>query len=309
MSEDLLKEKKLYDEVMEIRNGDINEESTSNLMEKINSDGMEINLNIHNNPDYNFGIKISVYNDKILLKTFIGETYVTPIAMSRLEALYMNHNKTMSVDQKYIKTFFKASFLLLFRYSYIDPGMHRQGFLVDRITKSINRCFGGMNIDMEAFSSALNSKTFSYCSLMSDVESPFGSRGSFFDQKSLRKTDKLILVNPPRIGSVIIMTINHLEKLLKEKGDSLTYAVLLVPYKWPDVLKMIKDTGLVVAQMIPRIKRIGPKVDFPMFEYEIPDKNETSFFPAPAITILSNFIHDVEHRINIIEIYKSIMWK
>ncbi|CAN0092649.1 unnamed protein product [Ascophyllum nodosum] len=84
-------------------------------------------------------------------------------------------------------------------------------------------------VRMECFASPFNCRYARYCSAFADTDSPFGSLGSFFE---FRPTEGAFEANPPFVRDVILKMALHMEDLLKESSEALTF-VVIIP-SWED---------------------------------------------------------------------------
>jgi hypothetical protein len=90
---------------------------------------------------------------------------------------------------------------LLIRYTCFDVDREGIFFSADNIYKFIINN-GYENVTLEAFSGSINSNLKNYCSLFIDIESKFGSKGSFFVLDKLNEYS-IYICNPPFIKILI----------------------------------------------------------------------------------------------------------
>jgi hypothetical protein len=270
----------------ELRKGDMSETATNILMEKL-SDNANLLDEIASPPTPRedalpFQVRETTQGNLVKLTTRIGVAEMSDVMQARLRSLYVNLHSIDLLTPSYLADFSRAAFLLLYRYSYTDPGLKRQGFLGPRSFEAISKAFDAP-IDLEAFAAAFNTTVPRYCSLFPDVESPFGSLGSFFDLAQLGD-NHLVQVSPPRIGVITMAAVEHCVALLKrEKANRSAYhMVLLTPLAWDDVNRALDNSGLVVWKN--RVKR-GDQIEY----YDVV-RNTPSRFPHPRVTILSNVV-------------------
>lgn len=264
-----------------LRHSDMGEQATNKLMEQLSDDPDLLDSEIDMIDDGSEPFEIREFNQRgtVVLQTRIGALDMSDVMAARLRTLYVTHHPPQFISPAYLNSFSRAAFLLLHRYSYVDPGYKRQGFLGPHYFEAISRAFK-MPIDLEGFASAINTTVPNYCSLFPDVEAPFGSLGSFFDLKDLGDM-QLIQVSPPRLGMVTRQAMEHSIKLLKSSYQGIgRWIVTLTPAAWQDVTKLIDDSGLCVWHN--NTKRGD------MIEYYDVIRNQPTRYPMPRVSVLSN---------------------
>lgn len=119
-----------------------------------------------------------------------------------------------------------ALFCLLARYGTLgelgDAGFH--GALHERVFEALEEHFG---VEAECFASPLNCRLQKFCSAFPDVDTPFGSRGSFFEY---HPEEGSFEVNPPFTEPLMAAAATHMEELLgaaAEAGRPLSFAVFI----------------------------------------------------------------------------------
>lgn len=267
--------------VSKLRHSDMGEQATNRLMEQLSDDPDLLDSTVDMVDDGSEPFEIRETNQRgiVVLQTRIGTLDMSDIMAARLRTLYVTHNPPDLVTPEYLSKFSRAAFLLLHRYSYVDPGYKRQGFLGPRYFEAISRAFK-MPIDLECFSSAINTTVPTYCSLFPDVEAPFGSLGSFFDLKDLGDA-QLCQCSPPRIGIITQQAVEHAVKLLRSSSQELSrYIITLTPFAWTDVSKSIDESGMCVWH---NSTKRGDTI-----EYFDVVRNQPTKFPMPRVSILSN---------------------
>lgn len=267
--------------VSKLRHSDMGEQATNKLMEQLSDDPdlLDSEIDMVDDGSEPFEIRESNQRGTVVLQTRIGTLDMSDVMAARLRTLYVTHNPVELLVPEFLNQFSRAAFLLLHRYSYVDPGYKRQGFLGPRYFEAISRAFR-MPIDLECFASAINTTVPTYCSLFPDVESPFGSLGSFFDLKDLGEA-QLLQISPPRVGSVTTQAVEHSVKLLRSSDQGIPrYLLLLTPAAWQDVSKLIDESGMCVWHN--NTKRGD------MIEYYDVVRNQPTRYPMPRVSVLSN---------------------
>jgi hypothetical protein len=267
--------------VTKLRKSDMGEQATNSLMEKLSEDPSILDGDLptpRENPEP-FEVKEFNQRNVVVIQTRIGGLEISDILAARLRSLFVTANPIELLTPHYLSEFSRAAFLLIYRYNYIDPGFKRQGFLGPAGFEAISEAFE-RRIDLEAFSSAINTTVPRYCSLFPDVEERFGSLGSFFDLQSLSGLN-LIQVSPPRVGPITHHAVEHCGKLLRGTRPSEPKCiVLLTPLAWPDITKLIEDTGYLVWHNNTRRGH--------MIEYYDPVHNKPTPYAMPRVSVLSN---------------------
>lgn len=262
--------------VTKLRHNDMGEAVTNRLMEQISENPDILRIKEEDSDQETFEIKEFNQRGTVILQTRIGSIEMSDSMAIRLRSLYVTQNPILMLTPEELSGFSRAAFLLLYRYSYVDPGFRRQGYLAPKYFEDISRAFG-RKIDLEGFASAFNTTIPRYCSLFPDIEAHFGSLGSFFDLDYSRDLH-LIQVSPPRIGSITSQAIRHSIKLLEEAEGDLSI-ITLTPFAWTDVSKLIEDSGFEVWH---NIVKPGDKID-----YHDVVRNTATRYPMPRVTVLS----------------------
>ena len=81
-----------------------------------------------------------------------------------------------------------------------------------------------MGVTMECFASPLNCYYPNYCSAFADTDVWFGSCGSFFDFHPINGSFE---VNPPFTEEVMLAMVDHIERLLNDSNEPLSFAVII----------------------------------------------------------------------------------
>lgn len=272
--------------VSRLRRSDMGEAVTNKLMEQLSDDPSLLEaaapMSDDSQPDSAKSFEIREVNQRgsVFLETRIAGLEMSDIMAARLRSLYVRLHDFNLLTPEYLAQFARHVFLLLFRYSYVDPGFKRQGYLAPRYFEAISNAFD-RPIDLECFSAAFNTTVPHYCSLFPDVESPFGSIGSFFDLEHLGDY-WLLQVSPPRIGLITKQAVEHCMKLLSRLGPDEPghFLVVLTPFIWSDISEIIDNSGYCVWHN--RTKRGD------LIEYRDVVRNAPTRYPMPRVSILSN---------------------
>jgi hypothetical protein len=265
------------------------EKATNALMQEISDDPSVIDQFSHeDDSDFEpaatrFEIsetRLPAGGNGVRLITKIGGVDVSDFLYERLRSLFIRNNEFDLLTPDYLSDMRRLIFMLIYRYSYVDPGFKRQGYLGSKYFQGISDAFE-RKIDLEGFASAVNATVPKYCSLFLDVEEPFGSIGSFFDIKDLGHMT-LVQVSPPRIGEITMQAVRHCAKLLHLTTDRKEdyHIILLTPNAWEDVSRTIEATRMCLWR---NIVRPGTMID-----YFNPVTGKSSAFPMPRVSVLSN---------------------
>lgn len=273
--------------IQKLRHSDMGESATNTLMAQVSDMPEVIDQGTTPPPtprEGAQGFEITEMNRRgmVVLQTRLALIEMSDVMAARLRTLYVTHHPMNLLTPEYMSDFSRCAFLLLYRYGYVDPGFKRQGYLAPKYFEAISRAFN-MPIDLEGFAAAFNTTVPVYCSLFPDVESPFGSIGSFFDLRDVRDM-RLIQVSPPRIGTITSQAVEHCAELIKNSDE--LYIILLTPMAWADVSRQIEDTGFSVWNN--NTKRGD------MIEYHDVIRNLPTKYPMPRVSVLSK--HQLTER-------------
>lgn len=264
-----------------MRKGDMSEEATNKLMQFLSyyPDHDSISL-----AEERTSFKVTEVHNKgfSIIETRIASVEMSAFMGARMRSLYVTHHPVDMLTQEYLDGFLRAAFLLLYRYSYVDPGYRRQSYLAPQYFSLICKAFNRPSIDLEAFASAFNTTCPSYCSLFPDVEADFGSRGSFFEIQSLKETDYLVQLSPPRISDITKRAVEHAIHLLEQsQSDSQPhYIITLTPASWQDINEILTESEFFIWK---NETRSGDKI-----EYREVIEGHGKLYPMPTVCVLSN---------------------
>lgn len=162
--------------------------------------------------------------DQALLR-FQGETQMVNVPyLQKLECLY----RYSCFDDKKFELFVPRVWCLLKRYTAFlgatNPSHDShitQAALPVTVFECLNRMFG---VTFECFASPLNCYFRQFCSPFGDTDSYFGSRGPFLDFKPVSGSFE---VNPPYCEELLEATFRHIERLLSDSAEPLSFIVFL----------------------------------------------------------------------------------
>ncbi|XP_055691338.1 mRNA (2'-O-methyladenosine-N(6)-)-methyltransferase [Lutzomyia longipalpis] len=157
--------------------------------------------------------------------------YINHTHLQKLEQLY----RFSCYDDKKFELFIGRVFCVLKRYQTFlcntSPASQEaeltQASLPVTVFECLNRHFG---VTFECFASPLNCYFRQYCSAFSDTDTYFGSRGPFLDFKPISGSFQ---VHPPYCEELIDATLQHIDKLLTESSEPLSFIVFLPEWKEP----------------------------------------------------------------------------
>ena len=123
------------------------------------------------------------------------------------------------------RAFLEDVYSLLMRYQTLEgPGL--QGALPITVFNTLKK---DIDVETECFASPLNAHLPSYCSVFPDIDSLFGSLGSFLQYFP---SSGSFQINPPFVQALMLRTISHVEALLSASAQPLSF-ILFVP-AWMD---------------------------------------------------------------------------
>ncbi|KAL7647702.1 UNVERIFIED_CONTAM: hypothetical protein RMT77_001311 [Armadillidium vulgare] len=158
-----------------------------------------------------------------------GETLrVNTNYFQKLEQLYRYN----CFDDRKFDLFFPRVWCLLKRYQTLlgsnpNEGHGTQGAIPVAVFECLNKHFG---VTFECFASPLNCYFRQYCSAFPDTDSYFGSRGPFLDFKPVCGSFE---ANPPFCEELMEATVRHMEKLLSESHEPLSFIVFVPEWREP----------------------------------------------------------------------------
>ncbi|EDV52561.1 phosphorylated CTD-interacting factor 1 [Drosophila erecta] len=175
--------------------------------------------------------------------------YINLTYLQKLEQLY-RHN---CFDDKKFDLFIGRVWCLLKRYqTFLGNALNSsqeaeltQAALPVPAFECLHRHFG---VSFECFASPFNSYFRQYCSAFADTDAYFGSRGPFLEFKPVSGSFQ---VNPPHCEELIEASLLHIDKLLTDTMEPLSFIVFLP--EWKSISKlddsMYKRRSMVVLGM------------------------------------------------------------
>lgn len=224
---------------------------------------------------YKFNIKLPfkiIYNNRLIN---ILDNIIIPIMV--YNKCKNNYSGEKSKMDEYI-------WIILFRYQLLGSNNHQLGVL----PKILNQMKEDFNLSFECFSSTINSSFDSYCSVYSDVEKYFGSKGSFFNINIKKGTCSF---NPPYQKDIIDRGIKKLFKFLEKSKEELNF-IITIPI-WDEDGK----------EIISEIFDIKTKSDIDYEEFKvIKDIKKSKYFRGLRMIPKDNFTY-LDHNFHL---YKNI---
>ncbi|KRT79985.1 hypothetical protein AMK59_7916 [Oryctes borbonicus] len=172
--------------------------------------------------------------DQALLR-FQGDTLaINATHLQKLEHLYRHS----CFDDRKFEFFIPRVWVLLKRYATflgVNPSSSNatidvhdtQISLPVTVFECLHRMFG---VTFECFASPLNCYFRQYCSAFADCDSYFGSRGPFLQLKAVSGSFE---VHPPYCEELMEAAVDHMEKLLTDSPEALSFIILLPDYRDP----------------------------------------------------------------------------
>lgn len=175
---------------------------------------------------------------------FNGERLlINTLYLQKLEQLY----RYSCYEDKKMENFMARVWCLLKRYNvFCANSPETQVSVPIPILESLHKNFG---VTFECFASPLNCYFRQYCSAFADTDAFFGSRGSILD---LNAVSGSFLVNPPIYCNALIeAALNHIERLLSESSDPLSFVIFLADGETSFINKLDNSTFKRRQVMIP----------------------------------------------------------
>lgn len=113
-------------------------------------------------------------------------------------------------------------------------GLGLQGALPVPVFECLHRVFG---VTLECFASPLNCFFKQYCSAFADTDGYFGSRGPFLDYHPVSGSFE---VNPPFCEELMEATVDHIESLLGESPEPLSFIVFVPEWRDPPTEALVR---------------------------------------------------------------------
>lgn len=128
-----------------------------------------------------------------------------------------------------------------------------QGALPVPVFECLNRVFG---VTFECFASPLNCYFKQYCSAFCDTDGYYGSRGPFLDFHPVSGSFE---ANPPFCEELMEAMVDHMESLLTESREPLSFIVFMPDWRDPptEALMRLESSGFKRKQ-----------IAIPAFEHE-----------------------------------------
>lgn len=112
-----------------------------------------------------------------------------------------------------------------------------QAALPVAVFECLQRTFG---VTFECFASPLNCYFKQYCSAFADCDSYFGSRGPFLQLKAVSGSFE---VHPPYCEELLDASVEHMERLLSESTEPLSFIVLMADFREPTPAALARLEG------------------------------------------------------------------
>ncbi|XP_058054623.1 mRNA (2'-O-methyladenosine-N(6)-)-methyltransferase [Anopheles bellator] len=180
------------------------------------------------------------------------DTHVVNIShLQKLEQLYRYN----CFDDKKFDLFIGRAYCMLKRYSTFlgssaNPNHPEPELTQAALPAVVFECLHHhFNVTFECFASPLNCYFRQFCSAFGDTDSFFGSRGSFLEFKPVSGSFQ---VNPPYCEELIDATLQHIDRLLTDSVDPLSFIVFLQEWKDPPLkcLSKIEDSSYKRKQVV-----------------------------------------------------------
>ncbi|BFZ13338.1 hypothetical protein BsWGS_16377 [Bradybaena similaris] len=215
---------------------------------------------------YCYSVQLSIPSPRLPVVDRNIESEVAQLKYKN-ETLKMNQEHFWKMEQLYglncrddprFDNFLARVWCLLKRYqayfgSGPNEGKGNQGALTPVLMECLHRLFG---VTFECFASPLNCYFKQYCSAFPDTDGYFGSRGPFL---SFYPTSGSFEANPPFSDELMAAMVDHMESLLSETNEPLSFIVFIPDWRDPPPEALIKLENS-------KFKR--KQFVFPAFEHE-----------------------------------------
>ncbi|ENN74743.1 hypothetical protein YQE_08681, partial [Dendroctonus ponderosae] len=179
--------------------------------------------------------------DQAMLRYQSDTLAINSLYLQKLEHLY-RHN---CFDDRKFELFIPRVWVMLKRYATflgVNPTPNNanpdirdtQQSLPVTAFECLNKTFG---VTFECFASPLNCYFRQYCSAFADCDSYFGSRGPFLNLKALSGSFQ---ANPPYCEELMEAAVIHMEGLLDDTLEPLSFIVLVPDYREPTPAALVR---------------------------------------------------------------------
>uniref|UniRef100_A0A8D8SHK6 Phosphorylated CTD-interacting factor 1 n=3 Tax=Cacopsylla melanoneura TaxID=428564 RepID=A0A8D8SHK6_9HEMI len=181
--------------------------------------------------------------EQIMLRFQNDTVTVNNLQFQKLEHLY----RYSCFDDKKFELFLPRVWCLLKRYNTFlgimgqmnildtqHTGHKTQASLPGPVMECLNRQFG---VTFECFASPLNCYFRQYCSMFADTDSYFGSRGPILDLKAVSGSFQ---AHPPYCEELMEATVTHIEQLLADSPEPLSFIVFVPDHRDPTPNALVK---------------------------------------------------------------------
>ncbi|XP_045470759.1 mRNA (2'-O-methyladenosine-N(6)-)-methyltransferase [Harmonia axyridis] len=179
--------------------------------------------------------------DQMQIKYQNDTLMINNIYLQKLEHLYRHS----CFDDRKFEQFIPRVWVMLKRYATflgVSPTTKNtsldvhdtQASLPVTVFECLNRMFG---VTFECFASPLNCYFKQYCSAFGDCDAYFGSRGPFLQLKAVSGSFE---VNPPFCEELLDAMVTHMERLLSESSEPLSFIVLMPDYRDPTPSALVR---------------------------------------------------------------------
>uniref|UniRef100_A0A182IIZ6 Uncharacterized protein n=1 Tax=Anopheles atroparvus TaxID=41427 RepID=A0A182IIZ6_ANOAO len=181
-----------------------------------------------------------------------ADTHVINIShLQKLEQLYRYN----CFDDKKFDFFIGRAYCMLKRYftflgNNANPNQQEPELTQAALPAVVFECLHvHFSVTFECFASPLNCYFRQYCSAFGDTDSFFGSRGSFLEFKPVSGSFQ---VNPPYCEELIDASLQHIDRLLTDSTEPLSFIVFLQEWKDPPLkcLSKIEDSPYKRKQVV-----------------------------------------------------------
>ncbi|GFO20659.1 phosphorylated ctd-interacting factor 1 [Plakobranchus ocellatus] len=196
---------------------------------------------------YCYAVQLSIPSPRLPVVERVLENEVAQLRY-KSETLKMNQEHFWKMEQLYglncrddprFDNFLARVWCLLKRYqSYFgsnpNEGKGNQGALTPSLMECLHRVFG---VTFECFASPFNCYFRQYCSAFPDTDGFFGSRGPFLD---FYPTSGSFEANPPFSDELMEAMVDHMESLLTESNEPLSFIVFIPDWRDPPTEALIR---------------------------------------------------------------------
>jgi len=207
---------------------------------------------------------------------------LTRSVYGHLRKLYTVNNHGYGGELADLDEFHRRLYLVFYRYYSLSAGS-TQASVLPRFKLLFKKYLG---IKVELFGSAINTSSFRYGSIFTDVERYFGSLGSFFDMDIRRGFFEL---NPPFDPSIINRVYERLSSWLSKGSAELLFLVVLPT-------SLVGDDGALSGFLRARVDLEKGQFPYVHYKYDFSQSRVRAIVDTTVSIYHNDFVKEVQRN-------------